>query len=238
MKIEFWSDIICPWCGLTEHRLEVALEEFGHDDEVEVIHRSFPLHPDLPRDGITQRELSRNYGMTAESTEQTLRPIELMAEREGLTPYAALERTLGPTDYLHELLAFATEKGLEATAWRAAFRAHFGEGRNLWTVDQVVSFAEEIGLDPVEAREAVESRRYRPLVERDQQDAQDLGARGTPFLVIDGRLVMSGARDADGILALINEAWASRAPSAASDEAGGMCLPEDGVCLPDQKATA
>jgi predicted DsbA family dithiol-disulfide isomerase len=231
MKVEFWSDIICPWCGLTEHRLEAALERFPHRDQVEVIHRSFPLHPDLPREGITQRELSRRYGMSAEAIERALRPIEVLAEREGLTPYAAIERTLGPTDYLHELFAFATEQGLHATAWRAAFRAHFGEGRNLWTLDQVVSFAEEIGLDPAAAREAVESRRYRPLVERDQKDAQDLGARGTPFLVIDGRPVMSAARDTDALVALLEEAWASRT-------VGGMCLPEDGLCLPDQTATA
>ncbi|WP_426243814.1 DsbA family oxidoreductase [Nocardioides sp. LHG3406-4] len=238
MKVEFWSDIICPWCGLTEHRLGAALERFPHRDQVEVVHRSFPLHPDLPREGVTQRELSRRYGMTPASTEQALRPIEVLAEREGLKPYAALDRTLGPTDYLHELLAFATEKGMHATAWRAAFRAHFGEGRDLWTIDQVVSFAEEIGLDPVEAREAVESRRYRPWVERDQKEAQDVGARGTPFLVVDGRRTLSGARDTDGILALLHEAWASRTPSEVTDEAGGMCLPEDGVCLPDRRATS
>ena len=91
MKVEFWSDIICPWCGLTEHRLDVALERFAHRDQVEVVHRSFPLHPELPREGITQRELSRRHGMGPAATERALRPIEELAEREGLrrTPHSS-----------------------------------------------------------------------------------------------------------------------------------------------------
>jgi predicted DsbA family dithiol-disulfide isomerase len=234
MRIDFWSDVICPWCGLTEHRLDMALARFAHGAEVEVVHRSFPLHPDLPREGITQRELSRLYGMTPADTERAIVPIELLAQREGLEPYHALDRLLGPTDLLHELFAFASERGLHTEAWRTAFRLHFGTGRSFWTLDQVVEFAAEIGLDPAETREAVASRRYRPMVEKDQAEAQGLGVNGTPFMLLDGRLALSGARDVDAIGDALQQAWSTRPPGVVADVEGAMCRPGGEVCLPHE----
>ena len=105
MKLEFWSDIVCPFCGLMDHRLHVALDRLPYGDQVQVIHRSFQLHPDLPREGVTQRELIKMAGAPASTEDRVLRPIERAAEAEGLTPYHAVERTLGPTDLAHELLA-------------------------------------------------------------------------------------------------------------------------------------
>ena len=60
MKIEFWSDIVCPYCGLMDHRLHLALERFPHGDQVQVVHRSFQLHPDLPRAGVTPARADRD----------------------------------------------------------------------------------------------------------------------------------------------------------------------------------
>ena len=79
----------------------------------------------------------------------------------------------------------------------------------------------------------MEGHRYRGLIERDVTDARAMGARGTPFLIIDGRLVMSGAPDSDEILALLEEAWSSRSRAVRAGDSGGLCLPEDGVCLPE-----
>jgi predicted DsbA family dithiol-disulfide isomerase len=83
------------------------------------------------------------------------------------------------------------------------FRAHFGEGRNFWTIDQVVGFAAELGLDPVEARTVLENRTYRQRVENDQRDARSLGASGTPFMVIDSKHAIAGSRDTDELLNIL-----------------------------------
>lgn len=227
MKIEFWSDIICPWCGLTDHRMEQAIERFEHGDEVELIHRSFQLHPDMPRDGFTQIALSAQHGMDAATAKRILAPIEQMAEREGLTPYRALERSMGPTDFAHELLAYATTKGKHTEAWRAMFRDHFGTGRKFWTIDQVVEFAGEIGLDRDDARKVLESRKFRAQVAAEQQDAQRLGATGTPFIVIDDKYGLPGARDADALLAAMRQVWEEGHPAPVlipiGDEDGEVC---------------
>ena len=208
MKIEFWCDIICPFCGLATHRLESALAAFEHRSEVQVVYRSFQLHPELDRMGVTQRELITMRGRDAAEVEgKILRPIEQAAAREGLTPYRAIDRTLGPTDYAHELLAYATEMGLHAEAWKRIFRAHFGEARKLWTVDEVVVFAVELGLEPAESRAVLNSRKYRKQVENDQLEAQRLGATGTPFMVIDRQHFISGAKSTDELLSILQSVW-------------------------------
>ena len=208
MKIEFWCDIICPFCGLATHRLESALAAFEHRSEVQVVYRSFQLHPELDRMGVTQRELITMRGRDAAEVEgKILRPIEQAAAREGLTPYRAIDRTLGPTDYAHELLAYATEMGLHAEAWKRMFRAHFGEARKLWTVDEVVGFAVELGLDPAGSRAVLNSRKYRKQVENDQLEAQRLGAAGTPFMAIDRQHFIAGAKRTDELLSILQGVW-------------------------------
>lgn len=213
MKIEFWSDIICPWCGLTEHRLETALARFEHHAEVELVHRSFQVHPDLPREGVTQKELMVMHHIDPANADRMIGPIERLAQKEGLQPYYAIERNLGPTNHAHEFLAYATDKGLHAQAWKSMFRAHFGEGRKFWTIDEVAGFAPEIGLDTAEARAVLESGKYTPSVEHDQQEAQRLGASGTPFIVIDRKYVLAGAQDTEALLSAMRQVWQETHPT-------------------------
>jgi predicted DsbA family dithiol-disulfide isomerase len=117
VNIDFWSDIVCPHCGLMEHRLSVAVGRAPFGEQVKVRHHSFQLHPDLPRAGISQRDRFTHVGLPQSAVETMLRPIEQAAEAEGLTPYRAIDRTLGPTDFAHELLAYATDQGQGNEAW-------------------------------------------------------------------------------------------------------------------------
>ncbi|MGW2622098.1 DsbA family oxidoreductase [Micromonospora taraxaci] len=230
MKIEFWSDIVCPYCGLMDHRLHLALDRFAYGDQVQVVHRSFQLHPDLPRSGVTQRELIGMAGAPASTVERVLRPIERAATAEGLTPYRTVDRTLGPTDLAHELLAYAADQGRANEIWTAMFRAHFGQARKLWTADEVLDFAAEVGLDRAEAAEALRSRRYRARVTADQREAQRLGARGAPFLVFDGRFAVPGAIGTNDLLAVITKVWDESHPT---PHLLPVVAGADGVCTPD-----
>jgi predicted DsbA family dithiol-disulfide isomerase len=213
MLIEMWSDIICPICGLTQHRMRQAVADFEHGDEVEVIHRSFQVHPGLRPEGITQTQLSRNAGMTIAQMESILRPIERAAEAEGFGTYRAIDRTLGPTDFTHELLAYATEQGKHHEAWVGMFQAHFGSGRQLWTREQLVEFAGEIGLDSEEARAVLESRRYRHQVEEEQARAVQMGAGGTPFIVIGGKYGIAGGIDTAALVRAMDQVWTENRPT-------------------------
>ena len=239
MKIEFWSDIICPYCGLMDNRLHLALERFEHAADVRVVHRSFQVHPGLPREGVTQRELLRTHGMPASSEQQIFAPIEAAARAEGLESYHALERTLGPTDHAHELLAHATDQGRGNEVWTAMFHAHFGQARRLWTVDEVLDFAAEAGLDRERAAGALRDRRYRAQVAAGQREAERLGARGAPFMVLDGMYAIPGAVGTDELLEAMTRAWEAGHPEPQPlpviSEPGGICGP-DGCAVPPRPA--
>ncbi|MEV5826873.1 DsbA family protein [Spirillospora sp. NPDC052242] len=101
MKVEIWSEITCPWCGLGGHRLDRAVERFEHGGDVEVVHRSFPLGSGLPEDrtfSVRDYVLAK-YG--AVPGQAGVPDIEGMAAAEGLTPYRVLDNRVGNTDRLN-----------------------------------------------------------------------------------------------------------------------------------------
>ncbi|MDX3353354.1 DsbA family oxidoreductase [Streptomyces sp. ME01-24h] len=230
MKIEMWSDIICPICGMMQLRLRNAVAEFEHADEIEIIHRSFQVHPDIAPEGITQTQLSLNAGMTRKQMNSILRPVEVAADEEGFGGYHAIERTLGPTDLTHELLAYATDQGKHHEAWTAMFDAHFRTNRQLWTLEQLVGFAGEIGLDEDDAREVLVSRRYKRLVNQEQARGQRMGARGTPFVVIDDKYAISGGVDRATFVRAIRQAWDEKRPALSMPFGEGDQCGTDGAC--------
>ncbi|MFJ3405076.1 DsbA family protein [Promicromonospora sp. NPDC090134] len=231
MRIEMWSDIICPVCGVTQLRIRNAVQQFEHGDEVEVIHRSFQVHPGIAPEGITQTQLSLDAGMTVAQMESVLRPMEISADAEGFGGYHAIDRTLGPTALTHELLAYATDQGKHHEAWTAMFTAHFSTNRQLWTLQQLVEFADEIGLDPAAARDVLTARRYRAQVEEEQLRAQRMGATGTPFVVIDGRYGIGGGVDTATLVSVMERVRAESRPVPLSMPfgAGEQCGP-GGAC--------
>src|SRR5258708_4428218 len=87
MRVEIWSDVVCPWCYLGKRRFERALDSFAHAGEVEVTYRSFELDPNAPKDmtAPTVRVLASKYGMTAEQTGDAQRQMERRAAQDGLT---------------------------------------------------------------------------------------------------------------------------------------------------------
>jgi predicted DsbA family dithiol-disulfide isomerase len=232
MRVEMWADIICPICGITDYRLKKALARFEHGDEVEVVHRSFEIHPDLPPEGITQNQLALQAGRSLAQVNPMLERLEAAAEAEGFGSYRVIDRTMGPTALTHELLAHATAQGKHHEAWEAAFRAHFSEGRQLWTLDQLVEFATEIGLDAEETRHVLATRRYRRQVDAEKAAAERMGAHGTPFIVIDGQYGLSGGMETDAFVDALEYAWNQSHPASRLATIPG--LGEDGAaCTPD-----
>ncbi|GAA3805610.1 DsbA family oxidoreductase [Streptomyces chiangmaiensis] len=240
MKVEIWSDLTCPWCGLGNHRLDKAVERFTHRGDIELIHRSFPLDPDLPSSPAvsTRQMLKQKYGMDDAQAEAATRRVEVLAEREGLRPYIVLDNKKANTQLAHEFLAHATAQGKHAEAWHLSFRAYFGEARSLFDVDALLELSDELGLDRDETRQALVERRFRQQVQDEARRANALGARGAPFLVIDGQYAISGAQDTDALLGVFQQVWDATHPQPVQIPAGdaeAVCGP-DGCALPGDHA--
>lgn len=231
MELEIWTDIVCPWCGLGEHRLQAALERFPHRDQVRVHHRAFQLDPGFPA-GVTKpvREVLRQkYRVNDAQMDEMCGRIERLAEQEGLAPYQVGRNDSGNTALAHALAKWASERGKGEEIWARLYRAYFGELRCIFTVDALVALAEDVGLEGTAAREALESGSYRAEVESDQRTARAMGCTGVPFFVFDRAFAVAGAQPVETLLAALTRAWAARPeplPVVASDAAGAACGPE------------
>ena len=236
MKIEIWSDLVCPWCGLGQHRLDQAVAAFEHNKDVEVVHRSFQLDPNFsssPRP--VKAFLAEKRGMNEAQMKATFGRIEAMAVSEGLSPYTVGDNLIGNTRLAHELLALAAQKGLEDKAWKRLYKAYFGEKRSIFDVDTLVALGVEIGLDPVEMKAALSEGRFRAKVEADGQEARALGSSGVPFVVVDRKYVVSGAQSVETFLQVLQRAWKENPKPISLANGEGLCG-DDGCDVPSPSA--
>ncbi len=190
MKIEVWSDIVCPWCYIGKRRLESALADFDHPVDVEF--RSFQLDPSFPRGKAVPvyDALAEKFGAIDQVRVATER-VSALAAVEGLH-YDYDHAVMVNTFDAHRLAHHAKSQGLGNEMHERLMRAQLIEGANLGEVDTLVRLAEEIGVTG--AGPVATSDQYTADVEADIQEARQLGASGVPFFVLDRRYGVSGAQ--------------------------------------------
>ncbi len=230
MKIEIWTDIICPWCGLGARRLEKALDRFGHAGEVELVHRSFQLDERAPV-GTTEKVkdmLAQKKGLPRAQIDALTARVEQLAAAEGLQPYIVGDNRTGNTALAHELAAWATSVGRGPEMWAKLYQAYFGEARSIFDVDALVELAGELGLSRDEARAALTSRRFADQVRAEGREARELGTTGVPFIVIDRRYAIAGAQSVDVMVQALEQAWRERKPAPEVIGSDGAACGPDG----------
>ena len=208
MRVDIWSDIICPWCYVGKRRFEQALSGFEHRDEIEVVHHSFQLDPSytIGQTELSVDMLSRKYGMGVAEAATMEKRMEQTAAGEGLE-YHMDGLHIGNTVDAHRVVHLAREHGLQDAMVERLFKAHFTEKLSVFSPDSLVSLAVEVGLDGDEVRAMLASDRFAAEVAEDAQTAARLGANGVPFFVIDMRYGVSGAQPTELFTQALTEAW-------------------------------
>ncbi|HUD78501.1 MAG TPA: DsbA family oxidoreductase [Streptosporangiaceae bacterium] len=209
MRVEIWSDVVCPWCYLGKKRFERALADFEHGDEVEVVYRSFELDPDAPQDRTTPTVelLASKYRMTPEQAEQAQRQMQERAAADGLTFRMDGLRS-GNTKDAHRVLQLARDAGKQGEMMERLHRAYFTDQESVFDHDSLVRLAADAGLDGDAVRAMLASDDYADHVETDEEMARALGATGVPLFVIDRKYGISGAQPAQAITQVLERAWA------------------------------
>jgi predicted DsbA family dithiol-disulfide isomerase len=214
MKVEIWSDVVCPWCYIGKRRFESALARFAHRAEVEVVWRAFELDPAAParREGDGAARLAAKYGMSRQQAVDSQNRMTRTAAQEGLTFRFDVAQS-GNTFNAHRLLHLAGEQGLQDEVKERLFQGYFAEAEPIGDVDTLVRLVAEVGISEAEAREVLATDTYGEDVRAEEREATELGINGVPFFVIDRRYGVSGAQPADVLLQALEQAWADAHPN-------------------------
>jgi predicted DsbA family dithiol-disulfide isomerase len=230
MKVEIWSDVVCPWCYIGKRRFERALEAFPH--EVEVVFRSFELDPAAPvRSGETvTASLARKYG-GAERVAAMQEHVRRQAADEGLV-FRLDETPHANTVDAHRLLHLALDEyGLEVQARvkEALMSAYFEDARDVSDPAVLREVATAAGLESGRIEAVLTGDEYADDVRADVAAAAAYGANGVPFFVFEGRYAVSGAQPAEVFGRALEQVWEATRPSPVTVVAGAA----GHVCGPD-----
>lgn len=206
MKVEIWSDIMCPFCYMGKRKFEQALAQFDHADEVEIEWKSFQLSPDLKTDPSKSiyEYLAVHKGMTIEHAKQLSDQVAASAKQLGLQ-YDFDRAVPANTFRAQRLIHLAKSHGLQNEAEEILFQAYFSEGLNIDDQQTLLELADKIGLDATESKEVLNGDLYTDSVLADIREAQQLGVRGVPFFVFDRKVAVSGAQDVSVFLEVLEE---------------------------------
>jgi predicted DsbA family dithiol-disulfide isomerase len=206
MRVDIWSDVICPWCYVGKARFEKALSSFAHRDEVEVVYHSFELDPSYPKDQheTTYAMLRGKYGMSEADARAAESRLADLAAAEGLGFHP--ERPVGNTFDIHRVLHLGLAKGVQAELLGAINEAYFGQGRPVFDRDVITELAAGAGLDPAAAGDVIDGDAYAEEVRQDELQARQLGISGVPFFVFDMALGVSGAQPTEMFASALQQA--------------------------------
>lgn len=196
MKIDFVSDIACPWCAVGLNSLEVALQRIGDAVPVELHMQPFELNPDMAAEGVDAGEyLTKKYGMSAAQLEANRANLRARGAAVGFT-FGDRSRIWNTFD-AHRLLYWAGEQSqqdLQRELKHALLRAYHGEGRNPGSHEVLLELVAGVGLDVDAAREVLTSGRYAEEVRRAEAFWQQNGINGVPAVIINDRHLIQGGQ--------------------------------------------
>jgi len=206
MRVDIWSDVVCPFCYIGKKRLEHVAEEAGI--ELEIHWHSFELDPNAPakHDTSNTERLAKKYGRSYAEMEEMERNVAAMAASEGID-FQWQKANSGNSFNAHRMIHLAQSKGLGNEAKEAFFHAYMTEGLAIGEREVVEEIASRIGLDNAEVEYVLDSDELADFVRHDEKIAHEqLKVTGVPFFVFDQKLALSGAQPREVFLQALQQA--------------------------------
>jgi len=206
MKIEIWSDFVCPFCYIGKRRLEIALNKFEHKDKVELVFRSFELDPSSKKkfDENIHEIIAKKYGISVEQAKASNNQIVEQAKAVGLN-YNFDNLIPTNTFEAHRLSHYAKTEGKMNELSERLLKAYFVDSLNLSDYKVLANLAGEVGLDSEQALKILESDKYGDEVRKDEESASKLRISGVPYFVFNNKYSVSGAQTAELFLEVLEK---------------------------------
>ena len=211
LRIDFVSDVVCPWCAIGLASLEQALERVRGEVEADIHFQPFELNPQLPAEGEDAAgHLQRKYGMSAEQAASNQQAIVDRGAALGFTFDMARRSRIYNTFDAHRLLHWAGAEGRQRELKHALLRAYFTDGRDVSNRDTLVQLAGDTGLDAERARTVLESGEFTDEVRADEEFFIQAGIRGVPAIIIERKHLISGGQPVEVFEQALREVAAAR----------------------------
>jgi len=219
MRIDIWSDVVCPWCWIGKHRLREALAQLGEKGRTAEIHwHAFQLDPESGDTPVPLREAYEKKFGGAERTEQILSQTQATGRAEGLPFDFDRGQVRVSTLKAHRLVWLAGREGDADQVGEALFRAHFAEGRNLADTQTLIDAGAVGGLPEARVRAMLDSDEGLAEVRAQLGQAQALGIQAVPTFVFDGRMAVQGAQTPDVFRQVFERLGLQATPHAQRDD--------------------
>lgn len=209
IKIELWSDFGCPFCYIGKTRFDIALSEFEHKDQIEVIYKAYQLNPNAPltMDQSAAETFAKGHRMSVEQAKERFQMFSENAKTVGLEYHYDIIQMTNTFD-AHRVAKYANTKGKEAEVTTRFMKAYFTDGLNLADKDTLLKLATEVGLDEAEVKEVLDTDLFSDLVKEQMAESRTVGVQGVPFFVIDRKYAISGAQQLDYFKRSLDYIWA------------------------------
>jgi predicted DsbA family dithiol-disulfide isomerase len=229
MKVEIWSDVVCPWCYIGKRRFEEAVSRFEHRDQLEVVWRSFELDPSAAarHGGPYAERLAAKYRMSVADAHASIDHMVAVGKDNGVAFNFDIAQP-GNTFNAHRLLHYALDEGKQDAMKERLFAAAFTEGRRVGDVEVLVELAADVGLAADAVRSVLDRNAHSVSVREDEQRAAMLGIRAVPFFVVAEKYGVPGAQPSDVLLRVLDDVWAEVEAPTRADEGAVGC--GDGSC--------
>lgn len=234
MKVEIWSDIMCPFCYIGKRKFEKALSAFNDADDVEIEWHSFQLDPGIQsgHNKNLYQYLSERKGFSYEQSVQLHQQVTDTAKAVGLE-YNFDKAVVANSFDAHRLIQFAKTQGLGDAIEERLFKAYFTEGKDFSDHTTLIALAKEIGLDEAEVADVLKNNTYKENVAHDIDEAAQIGIRGVPFFVFNRKFAVSGAQAPDVFSSALQQSfedWNKNRPLTNINVAEGDVCSPDGNC--------
>lgn len=198
MKIEIWSDYVCPFCYIGEQQLQQAIKDTNLGEHVEIELKGYMLDPNTPKDSTTSvyDSLAQKYQMSPEQSKKMTEGVIARAKEVGLNyDFSNLkeENTLNA----HRLAKWAEKQGKGYPLSEAIWNGHFEHGERIGQDEVLLDLAEGVGLSREEAAKVLASDEFTNEVQEDINQARQIGVQGVPFFVINNKYAISGAQSGE-----------------------------------------
>lgn len=211
VKIDFVSDVVCPWCIIGLNSLQRALDSLGNEIDADLHFQPFELNPAMPAEGQDINEhLTEKYGLTPQQLDQNQEMIRQRGEEVGFRfDMAKRTRTYNTFD-AHRLSHWAELQGRQQALERALFEAYFTDGENPGDHEVLIRLAEKVGLDAEGAKEVLATDAYAAEVRERQRFYQEQGINSVPSIIINDRYLVQGGQPSEAFVQALRQVAAKQ----------------------------